>query len=151
MSWRNRGKNTHPVNITAPFRAQATPPSPHPDGGLFLLPAVPANFLAANGPGVTLASVPTAYGLVDFVARRAAADAISVSFKYSRHAGGFSVPLKTVSMRLVTPHAKGVHAARNNRLVQSNVGVVGTPDFVGSFKTHVTPLRTCVDVQIRSS
>ena len=89
----------------------ATAPSPHPDGGLFLLAAVPANFLEVGGPGVTMWFAPTAYGLVNFVARRATADTASVSFQYTRHAGGFSVPLKSVTMRLVTPNATGVRAA----------------------------------------
>ena len=87
------------------------PPSPHPDGGLFLLPAVPANFLTLGHDGVALRAVPTAYGLVTFVARRTAAGTASVAFFCARHAGGFSVPLTHVTVRLVTPEATGVRAA----------------------------------------
>ena len=59
---------------------------------------------------MALLSVPTAYGRVHFMARRTTADTASVSFRYTRHAGGFSVPLTNVTMRLVTPQATGVRA-----------------------------------------
>lgn len=89
-----------------------TPPSPHPNGGLLLLPAVPANFLTEGGPGVSFQAVPTAYGVVDFVAVRHSSNTVSVAFRYSLHVGGFTAAaLAQVSVRLVTPGSVGVRCS----------------------------------------
>jgi hypothetical protein len=57
-----------------------TPPSPLPDGGLFLLPAAPAEFMSA-GAGVLLTAMPTAFGPIDFNATAVSDRAVSLRFR----------------------------------------------------------------------
>eukprot|EP01048_Picozoa_sp_COSAG05_P005283 COSAG05_NODE_310_length_11636_cov_115.006934_2_plen_1499_part_00 len=84
-----------------------TPPSPLPDGRLFLLTATPADFLTIGGAGVTLERVPTSYGLVNFSASVSKGKA-EVKFSCTMHEHSASMnlePLSDVMVRLVVPNA----------------------------------------------
>lgn len=80
-----------------------TPPSPLPDGRLFLLSSTPSDFLTVDGPGIALKGVPTAYGLIDFAAVLPNRTTAVVRFACNPHAGGLSQALSQVIVRLVVP------------------------------------------------
>ena len=90
-----------------------TPPSPLPDGRLFVLTAAPADFLTIGGAGVTLERVPTSYGPVNFSASVSPGKAPVAVIKFScalhEHSASMNVAsLQQVMVRLVVPNATAV-------------------------------------------